>query len=45
MLEKLRARRALPTPLRSAAPASAQEDFANMTSEEFERFKQRYFSR
>ncbi len=45
VLEKLRARRALPTPLRSAAPASAQEDFANMTSEEFERFKQRYFSR
>ncbi len=45
VLEKLRARRALPTPLRGAAPVSAQEDFTNMTSEEFERFKQRYFSR
>lgn len=41
----MRARRALPTPLRSAAPVSAKEDFANMSSEEFERFKQRYFSR
>ncbi len=45
VLEKMRARRALPTPLRSAAPVSAKEDFANMSSEEFERFKQRYFSR
>ena len=45
VLEKIRARRSLPAPLRNAAPVSAEEDFANMSSEEFERFKQRYFSR
>lgn len=45
MLEKMRARRALPTQLRGNAPVSAEPDFAHMTGEEFERFKQRYFSR
>ncbi len=45
VLEKLRAQRALPAPLRKSAPTSAEPDFAQMSSAEFERFKQRYFSR
>ena len=45
VLEKIRAQRALPASLRSGIPTSAEPDFARMSSEEFERFKQRYFSR
>ena len=42
-IEKLRARQALPAPMRTTIPASAEPDFATMSSEEFKRFKQRHF--
>lgn len=42
-IEKLRARQALPAPMRTIIPASAESDFATMSSEEFKRFKQRHF--
>lgn len=42
-IEKLRARQALPAPMRTIIPASAEPDFATMSSEEFKRFKQRHF--
>ncbi len=42
-MEKLRARQALPRPMRSSMPASAQPDFEKMSSQEFDDFKKRYF--
>ena len=42
-IEKLRARQALPAPMSTIIPASAEPDFATMSSEEFKRFKQRHF--
>ena len=43
VIESLRARRALPKPIRSGMSAGAAQDFHNMTSEEFAEFKRRYF--
>lgn len=42
-LEKLKARQALPAPMRTIIPASAEPDFSTMSSEEFARFKKRHF--
>ncbi len=42
-LEKLKARQALPAPMRTIIPASAEIDFSTMSSEEFARFKKRHF--
>lgn len=43
-LEKLRARRALPRQTRAKVTASAEPDFSNMSTEEFNEFKRRYFA-
>lgn len=45
ILEKLKARRALPAQTRAGLTASAEPDFSNMSAEEFEAFRQRYFGR
>ena len=42
-IEKLKARQALPTPMRTIIPVSAEPDFSTMSSEEFARFKRRRF--
>lgn len=42
-IEKLKARQALPTPMRTIIPVSAEPDFSAMSSEEFARFKRRRF--
>ncbi len=43
VLEKLRARRSLPAQTRAGATASAKPDFSNMSTEEFNAFKRRFF--
>ena len=44
VLEKLKARRALPAQARAGVAASAKPDFSGMSSEEFNAFRRRYFS-
>jgi len=41
IMEKLAARRALPTPIRGDVPAEAQTDYANMPSAQFRQIKER----
>ena len=44
-IEKLKSRQALPTPMRTIIPVSAEPDFSTMSSEEFARFKRRRFGK
>lgn len=43
VIEKLRSRRALPKPIRSGMSAGARTDYFDMSTEEFENFRKRYF--
>jgi hypothetical protein len=45
VLEKLKARRSLPAQTRAGVTASAEPDFTQMSTEEFNAFRRRYFGR